>query len=192
LTEEGHDEAASPEGLDHASADVDGAPLDERVTTLRGPVAVSVGRTFWLVAGAIGLLVFAAALVVSLLSASNDNARIERMKAHGIPVTVVVTGCAGNLGGSGSNGAGYTCRGRYNIGRATYHETIGSMATFAATGTAVRGVVDPSHESTVILAIAVTRSKSSPGAYLRPALLAVVFAILLLAYLRVARRSASK
>jgi hypothetical protein len=180
LTEADHDEAVLPEGL------------DDRVTTLRGPAAVSVGRTFWLVAGAIGLLVFAAALVVSLLSASNDNARIERMKTHGIPVMVMVTGCAGNLGGSGSNGAGYTCRGTYTVGRTTYHETIGSMAKFAATGTEVRGVVDPSHQGTVILATAVTRSKASSGAYLRPGLLAVVFAILLLAYLRVSRRSASK
>jgi hypothetical protein len=191
LTDSDHDEAGPPQGFDLAGADVGRAPLDHRVTALRGPAAVSVGRTFWLTAGAVGLLVFAVAIVVSVLSASNDNARIERMKTHGIPVSVTVTGCAGNLGGSGSNGAGYTCRGTYAIGRTTYHELIGSMATFAAAGTVVRGVVDPSHEGTVVLASAVASSRASSGAYLRPALLADVLVLLVLAFFRVARRPGS-
>jgi len=179
LTESDHDEAGWRKSDDH-------------VATLRGPAAVSVGRTFWLVAGAIGLLVFGVALVVSLLSVANDNARIDRMKADGIPVMVTVTGCNGNLGGSGSNGAGYTCRGTYSIGHTSYHEQIGSMTTFAATGTPVPGVVDPSHLGSVVLASAVTSSQSSTWAYLRPGLLAVALVILLLAFLRVVRRSASR
>src|SRR5665213_2650707 len=86
---------------------------DDHVASLRGATAVSVGRRAKLVAGSLGLVALAAVLVVSFLSVTNDNARIDRMKANGIPVTVTVTNCRGNIGGSGSNSAGFTCRGDY-------------------------------------------------------------------------------
>jgi hypothetical protein len=165
---------------------------DARVTPLRGAAAVSVGRTFWLVAGALVLAVFAAALVLSFISVASNNARIDRMKSSGIPVNVSVTGCDGNLGGSGSNGAGYTCRGVYKVGDVTYHEDIGSMTTFAATGTVVRAVADPSHRGTVELSAALATSKASGGAYVRPGLLTLVFVVLTLLFTRVAQRSRSR
>jgi predicted transcriptional regulator len=135
------------------------------------------------------LAVFAVIVVVTFLSAANDNARIGRMKADGIPVTVTVLDCAGNIGGSGSNAAGYTCRGEYSVGGATYHELIGSMTTFAAPGTTVSAIADPSRPSSVVLASAVKKSDASPSAYVAPGLLAVVLIALTLIYFRVARRS---
>jgi hypothetical protein len=152
-------------------------------------VVVSVGRKFWLLAGATGLVIFAVIIVVSFLSASHDNASIERMKTHGIPVTVTVNNCIGNIGGSGSNSAGYTCHGSYQVDGSTFHEIIGSMSTFSAAGTSVRGVADPSRHSTVELAFAIKESAPSPSAYVPGGLLTVLLVGLTLILLRVARRS---
>lgn len=166
-------------------------PRRENVASLRGANAGSIGRTFWLGAAALGLAIFTAVLVVSLVSAFNDNARIERMKAHGIPLTVTVTTCDGNLGGSGSNGAGYTCRGTYRIDNTTFHEVIGSMTSFAASGTAVRAVADPSNHGTITLSTAVKSSKASPWAFVAPGALTVATVILTWLFVRVARRRPS-
>jgi hypothetical protein len=189
MTEAEHDEAIPHEDLAFAGANAERQSLDDHVTSLRGPAAASVGRTLWLFAGALGLVLFAIALVVSFISATNDNARIDRMKAHGIPVIVTVVDCIGNIGGSGSNAAGYTCRGDYTVGGTTYRELIGSMTTFSASGTPVRGVADPSQHSTVVLASAIRTSVASPKAYVPPGLFTTVLVALTLALLRVARRS---
>jgi hypothetical protein len=144
-------------------------PQRDHIASLRGASAGSIGRTFWLGAAALGLAVFAAVLMVSMVSAFNDNARIERMKAHGIPVTVIVTTCNGT----------------------TFHEVIGSMATFAASGTAVRAVADPSNHGTIALSSAVKTSKASPWAFVPPGALAVLVIILTWLFVRVVRRRPS-
>jgi hypothetical protein len=189
MTEAEDDEVVPQQDLAIASANAETPSFGDHVTSMRGPTAVSVGRKFWLFAGALGLGVFAAVLVVSFISATSDNARIERMKNHGIPVTVTVTNCTGNIGGSGSNAAGYTCRGDYSVDGTTFHELIGSMSIFSVSGSKVRGVVDPSHHSTVVLSSAIRTSVSSTRAYLRPGLLTFLFVALSLTFLRVARRS---
>lgn len=188
MTEAEHDETVSEHhDLSHAG---DGhPPVNERVGALRGSAAVGVGRSFWLYAGAIALLVVAVAVIISFISASNDNARIDRMKSHGISVTVTVVNCIGNLGGSGSNGAGYTCRGNYRVNGVSYHEPIGSMTNFSSPGTTVSGVVDPSQHGTVILSSAIRDSSASSGVYVAPALFAAAFILLALFYARIVRRS---
>ena len=159
------------------------------VTSLRGADAVSVGRRPWLVAGVIGLLAFALVIVVSFISASNDNARIHRLKSHGIPVVVTVTYCVGNLGGSGSSGAGYTCHGKYSVGTTHFRELIGSKSTFSAPGAKVQGVADPSQPSTVVLASEVRTSAATSSAFYAPGLLAVILLVLTLAFIRVTGRA---
>jgi hypothetical protein len=165
-----------------------GAP-DHGGAALRGATGAAIGRTFWLIAGALSLLVFASFIIVSFLSAANDNARIDRMQTRGIPVIVTVTNCIGDIGGSGSNVSGYTCHGDYSLGSSTYHEIIGAMSALAASGAKVRGIVDPSQHGTVELASAVKRSSASSNRYIAPSLLSVVLVALALALLRIARRS---
>jgi hypothetical protein len=176
--------------LDSASAS-DHVRQQRDVVALRGAEAVAVGTRVRFVAGVIGLIVVAAVLVVSFLSVSNDHARIERMKAHGIAVSVTVSNCTGNIGGSGSNGAGFTCRGSYAVGTTTFHERIGSKTTFSAPGTAVEGVVDPSHHGTVVLASAVRASKASYWGYAPLTLLTLVFVALVYLFVRASRRKSS-
>jgi hypothetical protein len=113
-------------------------------------------------------------IVVGFLAAGSDNARTTRLKTQGIHVQVTVVDCIGNLGGSGSNGAGYTCQGTYRADQRTYREVIGSMASFAKPGTVVAGVVDPSHPSTVVVASAVASSSTSATPYVVLIVLMVV------------------
>jgi hypothetical protein len=191
MTEAHHDQAGTPRVPVSTQLQIPQPPNRDHVNSLRGASAGSIGRTFWLGAAALGLVVIAAVIVVSLISAFNDHARVDRMKAHGIPVAVIVTACDGNLGGSGSNGAGYTCRGAYRIDGTTFHEVIGSMATFAASGTTVRAVADPSNHGTIALSSAVKTSKASPWAFVPPGAIAVVLIILTFLFVRVVRRRPS-
>lgn len=120
MTEANDDTADPHRDLDLEGPNTDISSINDRATSLRGPAPVSVGRRFWLFAGVLGLVVFALVLVVSFLSVTNDNARTDRMKSHGIPVTIAVTSYIGNIGGSGSNSARYTCCGNYTVSGTTY------------------------------------------------------------------------
>jgi hypothetical protein len=172
-------------------ANAERRPPASRVASLRGPTPVRVGRRTWQGLGLAGWLILSVAVAVSFVSAANDNARIDRMKSHGIPVTITVVDCAGNLGGSGSNGAGYTCSGDYTVGGVAFHEVIGSMNTFAATGTAVRAVADPAQPSEVVLASAVKESAASWKHFILPSLLALALVALTFVSLRAVRRPVS-
>jgi energy-coupling factor transporter transmembrane protein EcfT len=191
VTTDNHDDARPRDGL-LARVDAELRSRETRVASLRGAEAKILGRRFWLVAGAIGLLVFAAALVISFVSVTNANARIDRLKAHGIPVVVTMGRCVGNLSGSGSNVAGYQCRGTYHVGTATFHEPIGFKSTFSPVGTTLKGLVDPSHHNAVALASAVEKKVASASAYVAPGILTLVFLALTLALIRLARRPRSR
>lgn len=152
--------------------------------TLRGPDARSINGRFWFVTGAFLLALFALVIIVSFISATNDNARIERLKHHGVAVAVTVTSCVGNIGGSGSNSAGYSCHGSYRLNGVDYREIIGSKTTSSSAGTKVRAVADPARPSTIELASYVHASSSSASVYLVPSLLALSFVVLTLVFLR--------
>ncbi|HMK62757.1 MAG TPA: hypothetical protein VK386_03975, partial [Acidimicrobiales bacterium] len=85
-------------------------PSAGRVGTLRGaPVDVDlhlVGR----VAAFLGVLVLAFSVIVLFLAGAHRNAQLNLLRQRGVPVTMTVTNCLELLGGSGSNGAGYSCR----------------------------------------------------------------------------------
>ena len=92
------------------------AASGEPVATLRGArVAIDhrrAGRAV-LVACLVGLVVAAGVLYAA---GAHQNAQVSSLRDHGVAVDVTVTGCLGQLGGSGSNAAGYTCRGTYTLG----------------------------------------------------------------------------
>jgi len=167
-------------------------PPSDRVVSLRGPEVASIERQVWHRFVAVALALSFAALIVNVVSTAHDNSRIERMKTHGIAVSVTVTRCIGNVGGSGSNGAGYRCHGDYSIAGITYHELIGSMTTFAASGTKVNSVADPSKPTTVILASALEKSTASSAAYVPAGLFAIVLVALSMVFVRSTRRPRAK
>jgi len=164
------------------------ASREARVSSLRGAEARPLGRRFWLVAGTLVLLVFAAALALSFISVTNANARIDRLKTSGIPVTVTVVNCVGNLSGSGSNVSGYQCRGTYRTNGKTFTEPIGFKTNFSPSGTELGGLVDPSRHNSVALASAIENSTASTSRYIPPGVLTIALVALALALLRVAHR----
>jgi len=175
-------------------APVPGAPLEPSATerssgaALRGPAVAGTGRTLGLITAGVVLAVAAVIIVVGVIAATQDNARIDRMKARGVPVSITVADCIGNLGGSGSNGAGYTCRGDYAVAGTTYHEVIGGTSAFTDPGTALAGVADPAQPSTVIVAHAVATSETSSTAYVILGLLSLVWLALVGLWIRALRR----
>jgi len=166
--------------------------VDTTSPSLRGPDARSINGRIWFVTGALLLALFALTIVVTFISATNDNARIERLKDHGVAVAVTVTGCVGNVGGSGSNGAGYTCRGSYRLYGIRYREIIGSKTSSSSAGTKVRAVADPARPSTIELASYVQASSSSDSVYFVPSLLALFLVILTFVFLRRWRASQAR
>jgi hypothetical protein len=160
--------------------------------SLRGPDARSINGRAWFVTGALLLALFALIIIVSFISATNDNARIDRLKDHGVAVAVTVTSCVGNIGGSGSNAAGYTCHGSYRLNGVHYREIIGSKTTLSSAGTKVRAVADPARPSTIELASYVQASSSSVSVYFVPSLLALSFIVLTLVFLRRRRATRSR
>lgn len=160
--------------------------------SLRGPDARSINGRFWFVTGALLPALFALIITVSFISATNDNARIDRLKDHGVAVAVTVTSCVGNIGGSGSNAAGYTCHGSYRLNGIHYREIIGSKTASSSAGTKVRAVADPSRPSTIEVVSAVHASSSSASVYLVPSLLALCFVVLTFLFLRRRRVSRSR
>jgi hypothetical protein len=159
-------------------------PQSSEVSSLRGPEAQRIGGRFWFATGALLLTAFAVVIIVSFISATNDNSRIDRLKTRGVSVVVTVTNCVGNIGGSGSNASGYTCHGSYRVKDVRYQEIIGSKSTLSTVGSKVQGIADPAHPSTIELASAVARSSSSPSGYVVPSVLALLFVALTLLFLR--------
>lgn len=168
-----------------------GAAPGDRVASLRGAQAASLGRQFWLRAATVGLVIFAVAIALSFASTLNDHSRLARMKANGIPVTVTISNCVGNMGGSGSNVAGYVCRGTYAIDGVKFSEIISSMTTFASPGSGVPAIADPSQHGYIALASAIRHASSSSTAFLVLIALIAVFVLLATLLLRMRRPPAS-
>jgi hypothetical protein len=167
------------------------APNHPDVASLRGAEAQRIGGRFWFVVCVLVAIVIAVFIVVSFITAVNDNARADRLKTHGIAVVVTVTSCAGHIGGSGSNAAGYTCYGTYRVHGVRYQEVIGSKTTSSPAGTTVHVIADPSHPSTIELESAIAASSTSESAFVVPSIVAVLFVALSLVVVR-ARRTRSK
>jgi hypothetical protein len=121
------------------------------VTTLRGAgVDVDARRVGRVVVG-LCLVALALVTIVLFVAGARKNAQITRLRQHGVPVQVTVSRCLGQMGGSGSDPAGYACRGSFSIGGHRYSEAIPGNTNHAP-GTTVQAVTvsgDPTLLSTV-------------------------------------------
>jgi hypothetical protein len=75
---------------------------------------------------AVGICVATLAVTAGVLFGAgiNQNAQIVALRNHGVPADVTVTTCLGLLGGSGSNAAGYSCRGTLVVGGRRYDVAV--------------------------------------------------------------------
>ena len=131
------------QAMDHGKKSIGASSVSGPSTPLRGPQVAQPSR----VVGAWLLIAWAVASIgisVALFATAIGNtSRVSRVKNHGIETVASVTLCRGNLGGSGSTLASYTCSGRYVIGGNRYVSVIGGLGTFTQTGTIVPVIADP-------------------------------------------------
>jgi hypothetical protein len=162
----------------------DGRPpaSDRPVTTLRG-AGVDVdprrARQFVLAACLVALAITA---VILLVAGIQKNAQANRLQQHGVAVSVTVTGCSGLLGGSGSNAAGYACKGTYTFDGRRYEQSIPGSG-LRQPGSVVRGVIVADDPGLLSTPDVLARQPASGTVFIVPAIL---FGILAAALVTVA------
>jgi hypothetical protein len=146
---------------------------DERVAPLRGAAVQIDGRRLARVLVGIAVATLAVLVVVFTVVGLDKNHQIDQLHNQGVAVNVTVTSCQGLLGGSGSNGAGYACRGTYGLGGHRYNEQLPGTALHAP-GTVIRAVAVPGDPALVSPVSVVDAEHSSATVYILPAVLLVL------------------
>jgi hypothetical protein len=132
--------------------------------------------------GLLGACIVAVAAVTAVLFAAgvHRNAQITSLRQQGVPIEVTVTKCLGVLGGSGSNAAGYSCRGTFVLNGKRYTHTIPGD-TLLAPGTTVRLVTVESAPGLIATINQAKSDRASWGVFILPTVLLVVLAVLVAA-----------
>lgn len=162
--------------------------------SLRGaPVnfdARRVGRIAgWVTAAA--LLALAGVLTAA---GADRNAQITELRDHGVGVQVTVISCRGLLGGSGTNAAGYTCTGWYDLDGGRHTATLPG-STLLAPGSRVSEVAATTNPGLLSSADLVRVERSSLRVFLVPVILlagVVGLAVELIRRGRATRRAAGQ
>jgi hypothetical protein len=157
---------------------------EERVAPLRGAGVQIDGRRVAAVLVGIILVTLAVLVVVFTIIGVSKNHQIDQLRNHGVPVDVTITSCQGLLGGSGSNGAGYACRGTYELDGHRYNEQLPGSALHAP-GSIIRALAVPEDPALVSPVAIVDSEHSSSTVFILPAvLLVLLIAILVVVLLR--------
>ncbi len=151
---------------------------DQPVATLRGAGVNADARRVGMVVVAACLLALAGVTIGLFVAGASKNAQITSLRTHGVPVEVTVTKCHGLLGGSGSNAAGYACRGTFEIGGHRYDEAIPGYGLLPP-GATIRGVAVPGNPPLFTTAGAAAAEHPSWKVFVVPTVLLVVLVLLL-------------
>jgi hypothetical protein len=164
---------------------------EDRVGQLRG-AGVSVNRRrIGQVAVGVVLATLAILAIVFTVVGVHTNQQDDRLHNDGVPVSFTVTGCLGLLGGSGSNAAGYSCRGTYTLDGHRYFVPLPGNS-FHRPGSTVAAIAVPGDPALVSPASIVASEHSSAGVFVLPAVLAVVLVALVVLLLVLRRRRAAE
>jgi ABC-type Na+ efflux pump permease subunit len=162
---------------------------DRPLTVLRGAgVDVDPRRAVQLVV-AVSLVALTVVAVILLLAGTKKNSQAVSLHDHGVPVTVTVSGCLGLLGGSGSNPAGYSCKGSYTFDGHRYQQALPGNALLRP-GAVVQGVIDPGDPSLLSTPGAVADQHASWRVFILPVILFALVAMALVVLLARNRRRA--
>jgi hypothetical protein len=165
---------------------------NEPLSRLRGAgVSVDARRVGQVVVG-LCLVALAALVIIFTIAGVNKNSQINQLHHNGVPINVTVSGCAGLLGGSGSNVAGYSCTATFSIHGHRYAESLPGTA-FHRPGALVRAIVVPSDPALVSPVSVESTQHASASVFVLPAVLLVVLVVLagLVLLLRRRRTTAS-
>lgn len=147
------------------------------VATLRGATTEVDPRRVRAVLRTVSLIALAALIAVLYAAGATKNAQISELRANPLVLAATVTTCRGQLGGSGSNGVGYSCAATYVVSGSRYTETLPGSA-LRERGSRVDVAVasdDPGLLSTPAL---VARERASIRVFVLPtALLALLAAL---------------
>ena len=172
-----------------------GGPVPETSTSggnrLRGARVEIDGRRVARVAAAACLVGLAALSAVLFVVGFQKNAQIARLHNEGVPVTITVSGCLGLLGGSGSNAAGYECRGSYTLDGRPFNEPIPGNAMYDP-GTKLHGVAVPGDPALVTTAAILRTEHVSGRVFVLPSILLALLVLTLGAFAARRRRSARR
>lgn len=144
---------------------------DIGVGTLRGAKVDGDIRRFVGMAIVLCLAALAASTIALFVAGAHRNAQVARLRQDGVPVQVTVTSCLGQLGGSGSNAAGYTCSGSFVLDGRRYDETIPGL-TLRPVGTTFRALAVPGDPALMAPVSQVAVERPSDKVYVLPAVLA--------------------
>ena len=163
---------------------------EARVAPLRGATVQIDRRRLTRVLVAIVVAALAVLVVVFTVVGINKNHQIDQLHNQGVAVNVTITSCQGLLGGSGSNGAGYACRGTYGLDGRRYNEQLPGTALHAP-GTVIHALAVPGDPALVSPVSVVNTEHSSGTVFILPAVLLVLLvAILIVVLLRATREAA--
>jgi hypothetical protein len=169
----------------------DGPAASERpVTTLRGAGVDVDPRRAGRAVLAVCLAALAVVAVVLVVAGAEKNDQDTDLHAHGVPVAVTVTGCTGLLGGSGSNAAGYACKGTYVLDGHRYEQSIPGTAILRP-GAVVRGVIAPDDPYLLSTPGMLAGQTASWKVFIAPAVLFLVLVLASVALLLRRRRRRS-
>ncbi|MGH9046517.1 MAG: hypothetical protein ACRDVW_04300 [Acidimicrobiales bacterium] len=121
----------------------------------------------------LGLAIVAVISVILFVAGADKNAQITGLRTRGVPIQVTVGGCRGLLGGSGSNAAGYACRGEYRYGGRRYDEAIPEDVHLAP-GSNIQGVIAPNDPALLSTAAALREEHGSWRVFITPGVLALI------------------
>jgi hypothetical protein len=160
---------------------------DLPLTRLRGAgVDVDPRRAARLVV-AVCLAALVVIAVVLFVAGAEKNAQASNLRQHGVPVAVTVTGCTGLLGGSGSNPAGYACKGTYTVAGRRYEQDIPGNTSLRS-GAVIRGVIVPDDPYLLSTPAMVASEQPSWHVFIAPIILLVAAALVVTTLLLVRRR----
>jgi len=116
-------------------------------------------------------------LVVALFVAGADkNSEITQLRRQGVPVEVTVSSCLGLMGGSGSNVAGYSCKGSFTHDGHRYRTQLPGTALHPR-GFKLRAVAVVDDPGLVSTPAAVASEHPSTTVFILPGLLSLVLAL---------------
>jgi hypothetical protein len=125
--------------------------------------------------------------VVFFVAGAHKNAQIDQLRHHGIDVVVTVQPCRGLLGGSGTNAAGYACRGSFTVGGHRYTEDLPGTTLYPP-GSTLRAVTVPGDPALVVPLPVLAGEHTSMTVFILPTVLLVALLLMVVALLRRRRR----
>lgn len=143
------------------------------VGALRGAAVDADPRTVARTLLVIALAALAAVIAVLAVAGIRKDEQITELRDHGAAVTISVRSCRGELGGSGSNVAGYTCVGTYRFLGSSYTVTIPGDV-MRAPGSRLLGVASREDPSLFTLSSALRHEQASWRVFLAPLLLSLL------------------